>query len=101
MNMKRRSSLDRIFLSQQPNEIPDPRPAPSSNPRHLVSQEEESTGAESDLSERLARIEKRLEQIVRPTLQIRSSVGRLLLSVESLEGQVRGLQQGRGSSLRI
>ena len=81
MNMKRRLSLDPIFPPHQTNEmrgkdgggmppadtvVPVPRPAPSSNPRHLINQEEGNVGTESDLSERLARIERLLERLVRP-----------------------------------
>ncbi len=60
----------------------------------------EATGAsvwgtasdESDLSERLRRIEARLEDIVRPLLQMRSSSKKLLFRIEMLEAQLRRLQ---------
>ncbi len=50
-------------------------------------------GEEADLSERLDRIEKRLEDIVRPILQVRSTATKLLYRVENLEGDVRRLQK--------
>ena len=42
--------------------------------------------------ERLDRIEKRLEDIVRPMLQIRSTGKKLLARVEAIEADVRRLQ---------
>ncbi len=108
MNNNSSSSVNRIFSSRESNElkggdrgvmhpaevlVPASHPASSSVPPPHMNQEGEIIAGPVDVIERLDRIEKRLEDIVRPLLLIRSTAKKLLARVEELERNVRRIEK--------